>query len=318
MTNIPQISVIMSTYRECEEYIRKSIESILNQTFNDFEFIIVLDDPTNKSLKEIIYSYKKIDNRIVFIQNEKNVGLANSLNIALNFAKSSIIARMDADDISLPNRLEKEYNFLRNHSECKAVSVNKINIDENGKVLSYGGVLPESPEIISKGLHYINMVLHPGAMFYKESIIKIGGYRDIVPAEDHDLWLRMVNSDMDIRILNDYLLKYRISNQSISSSSSLRMWLTDKYVRKINNKKGIQFSKSEYLNYMSRMGAYDSKKKHRFGRAIANFYKSNIALNNKKYFIAFKHVCKSIACSLLILDVYYCFFKYKRIIKKYK
>ena len=103
-----KISVIMSAYKEDEKWLRASIESILNQSFQDFEFIIVLDNPDAKKLDYIIKEYKERFSKIKYFKNKKNMGLVYSLNFALKHAKGEYIARMDADDIEIPTRLEEE------------------------------------------------------------------------------------------------------------------------------------------------------------------------------------------------------------------
>ncbi len=102
----------MSTYNETVEELKKAIDSILTQTFKNFEFIIILDNPQNYEHKKVINEYLSKDKRIIFLINESNIGLAASLNEGIENAKGDYIARMDADDISMPNRLEKEYNYL--------------------------------------------------------------------------------------------------------------------------------------------------------------------------------------------------------------
>ena len=106
------ISVIMSTYKEDVDILRLAIESILNQTFRDFEFIIILDNPKNKEHLQCLLQYEKEDCRVHFYVNAENKGLVASLNKALSLCKGDIIARMDADDIALPNRLEMEYDYM--------------------------------------------------------------------------------------------------------------------------------------------------------------------------------------------------------------
>ena len=109
-STFPLISVLMSTYKESVDYIEKSVESILNQTYRNLEFIIVIDDPLNYALINRITKYN--DERIKLIINDRNIGLVSSLNKGLQYCKGDYIARMDADDISHIDRLEKEYNFL--------------------------------------------------------------------------------------------------------------------------------------------------------------------------------------------------------------
>ena len=106
------VSVIMSTYKEEEIFLRQAIESILDQTYKDFEYIIILDNPDNDLHIKIIEEYTNIDKRIKFYINKKNIGLTASLNKGLELAKGIYICRMDADDISISNRIENQKKYL--------------------------------------------------------------------------------------------------------------------------------------------------------------------------------------------------------------
>ena len=114
---MPLISVIMSVYNEPESILRAAVESILKQTFRDFEFIIVMDSPENETNKSVLAEYAKADDRLNLLFNEKNEGLTFSLNRALQYAKGMYIARMDADDVSLPLRLELQKDWLEKNYE---------------------------------------------------------------------------------------------------------------------------------------------------------------------------------------------------------
>ena len=118
------VSVLMSVYNEPEEWMRVAIDSILGQTFTDFEFIIINDNPKRKLNREILSDYAKQDKRIVILENEENIGLTKSLNKGLKVAKGKYIARMDADDISLSDRLEKQVNFMEEHPEVGVCGAN--------------------------------------------------------------------------------------------------------------------------------------------------------------------------------------------------
>ena len=109
---MPKLSVVMSVYNEPTEWITQSIDSILNQTFRDFEFIIINDNPEREENESLLNSYSQKDKRIVVIKNEQNLGLTKSLNIGINEAKGDYIVRMDADDYSFPERFEKQVQFM--------------------------------------------------------------------------------------------------------------------------------------------------------------------------------------------------------------
>ena len=106
------VSIIMSTYKEEEIFLRQAIESILNQSYKDFEYIIILDNPDNNLHIRIIKEYANLDKRIKFYVNEKNMGLTASLNKGLGLAKGKYICRMDADDISINKRIENQKRYL--------------------------------------------------------------------------------------------------------------------------------------------------------------------------------------------------------------
>ena len=131
------VSVVMSVYNEPVDYVTKAIESILNQTWENIEFIIVMDNPSNAELGELIKSYGAQYNNIFIMENEKNMGLPYSLNRAISKASGKYIARMDADDISFPERIEEEVLFLKKNN-YDMVASNRIDIDEEGNIIRKG------------------------------------------------------------------------------------------------------------------------------------------------------------------------------------
>jgi glycosyltransferase involved in cell wall biosynthesis len=202
------ISVVMPVYN-ASLYLKEAIESILTQTFSNFEFIIIDDGSTDNSA-EIIESYN--DERIKFYKNEQNKGLIFTLNKSIQLAKSAIIARMDADDVSLPNRLNIEYNYLTNNPECALVCswIKLINNDGHEICIQ---------DRYNKHMYYDLLfkcvIAHPTVMFKKDIALKYNLYtRD--HAEDFDLWSKIVNH-YKIHKIDQALLNYRLSNTSISN-----------------------------------------------------------------------------------------------------
>lgn len=262
------ISVLMSLYNEKIEWIQKSIDSILNQTYKKFEFIIVVDNPNlNKNTYFYLLEISGKDKRIKLVWNEKNLGLAKSLNKGLKVASGEYIARMDADDISSPERLEKQLKFIR-ESEYDLVSANKINIDEDDNLISYDPCIKRNPNTI---LQYSNIIVHPLVLVKTEVIKKMGGYRDLKNSEDFDLWLRMIDAGYKLGILNEYLLEYRIRSTSASVERRLEQYIINKYVIKLmteRKKYGYDtFSLESQESYLKAANITD-KKKRRF--EIAN------------------------------------------------
>ena len=205
----PKISVIMSVYNE-ERHLRASIESILNQTFTDFEFIIVNDGSTDASL-EIIMSYN--DGRIQIVNNEENSGLTKSLNKAIKKAHGEYIARQDADDISLPSRLELQHEFLEKHPEVALIGTGIYVIDEKGDKLEKRIMHPNPKTSLLKG----NRFIHGSVMFRKSVIDELGAYNETLKySQDYELWLRM-SKKYDVRNLTTPLYKLRMHKGSILS-----------------------------------------------------------------------------------------------------
>lgn len=251
MINKPIISVLTSVYNEPESFIRLSFESILDQTFKDFEFIVVCDNPNrNNCVKEIIDSYH--DPRFVFISNETNIGLAMCMNKAASVARSSFFARMDADDISLSTRFEKELNIIK--SGYDIVFSNYICIDEDNNSVPFNQVVYK-PEGLGRIVAFNpGIVHHPTTMFTKELFEKVGGYRNFPCAQDNDMWLRMQESGARFYMIEEPLLKYRVSERSISGSKWFKQQLTTHYIIELSIqrlKKGVDsFSVENYNKYL--------------------------------------------------------------------
>ena len=188
MKEIPKVSVLMSVYKGAK-YLREAIDSILNQTFKNFEFLIIDDGSTDNSA-DIIRSYT--DPRIRLIQNEENIGLSRSLNKGLKLAKGQYIARMDADDISLPNRLERQTKFLQSHPEHVAVGCWILWVDWDGDPIRQEYQVPSHEEIERIFLRGRGGLPHAATIFRTEFALSIGGYRsEYEYAEDVDFFLRL-------------------------------------------------------------------------------------------------------------------------------
>jgi len=183
----PKITVLMSVYND-EKFIRESVDSILNQTYKDFEFLIINDGSTDRT-EQILNSYK--DPRIRIIDNEKNIGLTRSLNKGLKVAKGEYIARMDGDDISLPERLEKQLTFLENNTKIVLLG-NWIEIIDgygNGKGITR---YPTSHCIISWIFLFKTCLAHATVMYRRKEVQNIGAYNNrLYFTQDYDLWVRL-------------------------------------------------------------------------------------------------------------------------------
>lgn len=208
--NSPKITVLMPVYN-AEKYLNEATNSILNQSFTDFEFLIINDGSTDDS-KRIIQSYN--DRRIRYVENEKNLGLIETLNKGFDLALGEYIARMDADDISLPNRLEEQVRFLESSPDIGIVG---SQIKTIGDIDGYIRRRPTNPDEIKCALLFDTPLAHPSVVIRKK-VFADNGLKydpDFKHAEDYELWTRAVDCTKAANI-DKVLLYYRIHQKSVS------------------------------------------------------------------------------------------------------
>ena len=277
-----EISVIMATYKEKIELLKEAIESILNQTYNNFEFIIILDNPENIEHIKCIENYQKNDNRIRFYINEKNMGLTKTLNRALSLSNGKYICRMDADDVSMPDRIEKQLHYLNQYHYDLIGGLSHM-IDEHGKTIYSIKKVPTDFNKIKKCIKYNQVISHPTWFGKKEVFDQLEGYRQMPLCEDYDFTLRAILKGYKISNLNVVVLKYRMTSDSISRSNLFEQYLYGCYITKQYSKKQIA-SIEDAKNYVKEHNNQKNSKKY----LKANKY-FNDALNDieNKSFISF-------------------------------
>ena len=200
----PLVSILMPVYKTAP-YLIKAMDSMLCQTFKDFE-LIVLDDCSPDNAEEILDAYD--DSRIVRYKGENNVGLSNVLNVGIEMARGKYIARMDSDDISLPNRLQIQVDYLEAHSEIDLVSVGMQLFGVKESVW----IRERNPEKVKIEALFHSPVLHASSMWRKDSFERHGlrFRQEMVPAEDYDLWTRAMLKGLKLVNLPEVLYEYRI------------------------------------------------------------------------------------------------------------
>ena len=213
----PTVSVLMPVYNGAR-YLRASIESVLGQTFTDFEFLIVDDGSTDRT-QDIIRGYE--DPRIRLVNNDQNTGLAKSLNRGLRLARGGLIARHDADDVSMPFRLETQHRFLVAHPEIALLGAQASLIDQNGHTIFDHTSMPLDSLSIRWQLMFGNPILHPSVMFRRSVVLQdLGGYDEQYQlSEDYDLWSRLAQQ-YEVANLPDVLIAYRRHVDSTSAGHS--------------------------------------------------------------------------------------------------
>ncbi len=200
----PKISIILPVYNG-EKYLSEAINSILNQTYRDFELLII-DGSSTDNTPDIIQSFH--DNRIKYFKKDHN-GLVNSLNFGLEHAVGEFIARQDADDISLPLRFEKQIDFFERNPEYVLAGSYASSIDEFGENLGELNYPPLAWKDIKKYAYLHNPFIHPTVMFRKNIIEEVGRYKKFKHAEDYEFWTRIIYKYPCTNI-GESLLKYRI------------------------------------------------------------------------------------------------------------
>jgi glycosyltransferase involved in cell wall biosynthesis len=178
----------MSVYNG-ENYIIPALESMFSQSFSDFEFILV-DDASTDGTARILADYARKDHRLCVLSNSENMGIARSLNLGLEHAKGDYIARMDADDISLPPRLQKQFDFMEAHPEIGVMGTSVELIDADGQVIDER-VYPPEPIIIRWRLALENPICHPTVMIRRSHLNDLRYDADLATAQDYHLWCRL-------------------------------------------------------------------------------------------------------------------------------
>lgn len=231
-----KISVVMSAYN-AEKYLSEAMDSILSQSYGDLE-LIVIDDRSTDRTGQILKEYAARDSRVVVLENQQNMGLTKSLNKGLAIAKGEYIARMDADDISVPDRFAKQVAFLDDHPDYTFVSCIGRYIDEHGNKEQLRP-FPETNEQIYAMMPKVDAVMHPGVMFRREDIAAIGNYcEDFRVVQDYDLWFRGMAAGYKFYNIQEPLVLFR-RNDSYNTRKSRAYRMVDYRVRK----KGYKINK---------------------------------------------------------------------------
>ena len=213
----PNISIIMPVYNPKEDEFRQSIESILNQTYEDYEFILI-DDGSTMDIESVVKSYS--DTRIKLYRNETNQKIVKTLNRGLSLAQGDYIARLDSDDYSEPTRLEKQFDYLEDNEDIGLVGTFYKRQPANER----GFILPHLPQDVKIMLRYcFNCLVHSSVMFRKSILDKhnITYNENCLHAEDHKMWSD-ITDHTDVAIIPEYLTNYRNSPDGISENN--RPW----------------------------------------------------------------------------------------------
>jgi glycosyltransferase involved in cell wall biosynthesis len=262
----PTISVVMPVYNAAT-YLRAAVESILAQTFRDFELIALDDGSTDASL-EILRQMAQQDTRIRVIS-RPNTGIVGALNDGVAAARGEFIARMDADDIALPHRFRRQLDFLRDNPGCVAVGSDVLQIDSDGDPICVQHWAETHEEIDKMLLHGGGGLAHPTAMIRTTAMQQIGGYRtEYQWVEDKDLWLRLAEIGQ-LANLPAPLLQYRLHETSVCwqrETEQRRLW--DKLLDETYHRRGLEATPPK-LQSSQRQAVRASRMRAKWIRAAA-------------------------------------------------
>ncbi len=284
------ISVLMSVFNG-EEWLKETINSILDQSENNFEFIIINDGSTDNTYK-VLESYD--DDRLVIIH-QKNMGLTKSLNRGLELARGKYIARIDADDQSESDRLQKQLMFLDENPDIVLVGSNALLIDEAGENIGKTNLPLSHYELIADLEAFKPVFVHSSIFFRKEEIMGIGGYNDrFIKSQDSDLFLRLSQS-FNLANLEESLVKLRITVDSISyhlNYMQRKMGLAAliNHYRRQNSLEDVSIaSESRWQAFMEELDTWFlDKKLDKKAEAKKWFRKFRTLIRQKKYYAAIK------------------------------
>lgn len=213
VSNVPLVSVLLPVYNG-ERYLVSAVESVLRQTFGDFE-LLILDDGSTDGTARICERLAARDAR-VHVRRRENRGLVPTLNELIAMARGDLLARMDADDLCLPERFARQIDFLCDHPDVVCVGSDVEMIDEAGRLLTHLALPLSDADIQEASLSGHTSLFHPAVMMRAHVVRQVGGYRDeFYTAEDLDLWLRLGEAGR-LANLPDALLRYRLHSQSMS------------------------------------------------------------------------------------------------------
>ena len=213
--SLPRVSVLMAVYNG-ERYLAEALDSVFAQTLADFELVVV-DDASTDATATILDDYAQRDGRVIVLRNDENRQLAAALNRGLAACRAPLVARADADDVNLPQRLERQVAFLGAHPDVGVVGCWYDKMDSEGRSLSTGTFPTDHETIYARQLFYSSF-LHPSVMFRAGVVRGVGGYDEAYwTAQDSDLWTRL-RDETRFANIPEALVRYRVHGDSIGGT----------------------------------------------------------------------------------------------------
>lgn len=310
--NTPKASYLMAAYNESQEVLQDAVDSVIEQKYDNLEVIIVLDNPKRKDLSSILRQYAQEHPFIHVIENRNNIGLAESLNKGLSKATGEYILRADADDICLPERTQKQVDYLESNPEISIVGSSVDIVDEKNQFLRKKETPPRSANPF-KTLQYKTLAYHPTWAVRRNVFDALDGYRDLPCSQDYDFLFRAAEQGYIIDNIAHSTIRHRMSASRTSESKSYEQHLISKIIRKSSRKRvssGLDIIDSEQAWTCFSNPNLEKKKNYNLfrGRII------NIAVNFRKKNVlklVFNVLIASVNHPLLTFDLSYRYIKSK-------
>lgn len=255
---IEKYSVLMSLYDgENPSFLRPSFDSMINQTVQPDEIVIVLDGPINQKLQEIVDEYKGTFSEIMkIIPLKENIGLGKALNEGLKNCSNELVARMDTDDISLASRCEKQLHVFNNQPNLTIVGTNTDEFSDDPSKIISSRVVPSDYQEIVKFSKTRNPFNHPTVMYKKSDVLESGGYGDFRRNQDYELFVRMLNEGYQATNIDESLLLFRANEDNLKRRKSWNKTKGDIAIRYNFWKKGYTNIGSFIISTSAFLGAY--------------------------------------------------------------
>lgn len=217
----PFVSVLMCVHND-RKFLQQSLDSLVSQTFLSFECVIV-DDASTDGSAALLRRYAMQDTRFKIITNSENQGLGTSLNIGLNQAKGDYVARMDADDIALPQRFEKQVEFLEANPDITVLGCAATIIDDLGATIGKREYHQSHRDIVSH--LWASPMLHPTVMMRRSALLDVGGYPPLRRKQDYALWFKAAKAGWKFANLPERLLLYRVTKSHFGKTGPAQAWI---------------------------------------------------------------------------------------------
>ena len=253
-----KFSVLLSVYiNDSLDQLVSAVESVIGQTRPPDQLVIVLDGPVSEPVREFVESLKQEKEFFCTVLDlKKNVGLGVALKFGLDYCEHDLVARMDADDISVATRFEKQLDFLRDHPEISVLGGNIVEFDEHATL--GGRAVAQEPRDVMRLARRRNPVNHVTVMFRKTAVLAAGGYRDFPTYEDYDLWIRMIRASFLIFNLSSELVFVRAGNDMANRRRGFQYLKNDfrffLYLYKTRFISGLDFGLALLIRIPTRLG----------------------------------------------------------------